>query len=360
MKKRNWAIVVAIAPLVLCCLPLASIIGDPKPAGACTGAGPSSGTVTIKKHAGAVGQWGSAQVDNAAIIVATGQNKGIPARGWVVAVATAMTESSLINSDDARDHDSVGLFQQRPSQGWGTVAQIMDPVYASTKFYDALLKISGWEKMPLTEAAQKVQRSAYPDAYAKYETDAERVVAAVTGAASITDLPGASLADCGTTPIVSDGGWTQPVHAKVGSGFRTRERPTHQGVDLILGKNNVITAASDGKVTWAGCDDSTGNCDVDGSPQTRGCGWFVEIIHANKIATRYCHMIRRPDVRDGQQVKAGEPIGLVGTSGHSSGPHLHYEVHTGVGCGNTRCTLTSWNATDPVAFHQQVGAPLDK
>lgn len=363
MNAKAWIGVIAAGVLLCCALPLAAVISDADPASACGPAVASSDQVTIREHPGPVGRWKSAQVDNAAIIVAVGQKRRVPARGWVIAVATAMTESRLTNLGNLgprNDHDSLGLFQQRPSAGWGTPQQLMDPVYASTKFYKALLKVKNWDTLDLTVAAQKVQRSEYPDRYAEYENDAEAVVAKVTGAASITDLPGASLAQCATTPtVVSSGGWTRPVDAGIVSGFRTPERPTHQGDDLGAKRYTVIHAASAGKVVWAGCDNDTGNCNVDGNPDTtRGCGWFVEILHNGKIATRYCHMVRRPDVTYGQHVNAGDPLGLVGSSGHSSGPHLHFEVHTNVTCGRTRCGLTPSNAINPEVFMRNVGAPL--
>ncbi|MER5183247.1 C40 family peptidase [Streptomyces sp. NPDC002896] len=108
------------------------------------------------------------QIPNARVITATGIAMKIPARGQVVALATALQESGLRNLTYG-DRDSVGLFQQRPSQGWGTVEQILDPVYASTKFYERLRKVSGWESLTVTQAAQAVQRSSFPDAYAKWE-----------------------------------------------------------------------------------------------------------------------------------------------------------------------------------------------
>jgi cell wall-associated NlpC family hydrolase len=123
------------------------------------------------------------QAHNAAVIITVGQRMGIPVRGWVIAVATALQESDLINSGTATDHDSLGLFQQRPSQGWGTPAQLTDPAYASAAFYTALRHVPGWETLPLTVAAQRVQRSAYPDAYAKQEPRATAIVAAYTGGA---------------------------------------------------------------------------------------------------------------------------------------------------------------------------------
>jgi murein DD-endopeptidase MepM/ murein hydrolase activator NlpD len=359
MKVLRWVAVIACVPLLLCVAAILVVIDD-EPATAGCASPTASGQANIRDHVGAVGRWNSAAVNNAAIIVAVGQHKQIPARGWVIAVATAMTESRLINTSKVTDHDSVGLFQQRPSQGWGTPQQLIDPVYTSTKFYNALIKVKNWETLPLTVAAQKVQRSAYPDRYADFENDAEKVVAAVTGAASITDLPGASLADCGTPALVSAGGWTQPVPDGIVSAFRTSKRPTHQGVDLGSDRHDVIRAAAAGKVVYADCDGSTGNCDIDGSPDNAGCGWFVEILHANSVATRYCHMVRRPTVKYGQQVQAGDPIGLTGSSGRSSGPHLHYEVHLDVTCGKTRCQLRPYNATDPVNFMRKMGAPLGK
>src|SRR5262245_9053838 len=92
------------------------------------------------------------QTRNTATILAVGQRMQIPVRGWVIAVATALQESNLINSSVATDHDSLGLFQQRPSQGWGTPAQILDPQYAAGAFYTALRKVHGWEAMPVTVA----------------------------------------------------------------------------------------------------------------------------------------------------------------------------------------------------------------
>jgi len=112
------------------------------------------------------------QMSNAKAIVAAGQAKGLPPRAWVIAIATSLQESQLKNIGDlgaANDHDSLGLFQQRPSSGWGTPEQIQDPIYSATAFYNGLVDVPGWQSLPLTQAAQKVQVSAYPDHYAKWE-----------------------------------------------------------------------------------------------------------------------------------------------------------------------------------------------
>nr|WP_239088136.1 M23 family metallopeptidase [Planosporangium mesophilum] len=349
------------AVALLCGLPIVAVISSEPQANACVGNGlGGAGTPAAAGpgRTGPVGRWNSTQVGNAATVVGVGKGMTVPPRGWVIAVATAMQESSLTNLSVATDHDSVGLFQQRPSQGWGTVVQLTDPVYASRKFYEKLLTVPNWQTLPLTEAAQAVQRSATPDAYARWENDAGVVVAALSGVAAITDLPGASLVSCGAPPMVSSGGWTQPVKAAIVSGFRTPQRPGHYGVDLGAPRYTIIRAASAGRVVWAGCDRSTGNCDIDGSAQTVGCGWYVEIQHSGGVATRYCHMVTKPQVTVGQTVQAGDPIGVVGTSGNSSGPHLHFEVHIGVSCTASRCALTHANAIDPVPWMTQAGVPL--
>ncbi len=126
----------------------------------------------------------------------------------------------------------------------------------------------------------------------------------------------------------------------------------HDGDDIGALRGTPIVAAAAGVVVTAECDASpTHVCDVDGSPAIAGCGWYVEIRHADNTVTRYCHMIRRPVVNVGQRVAVGQIIGNVGTSGNSSAPHLHFEVHTGY-------PATRLNAVDPVPFMISHGAPL--
>ena len=120
------------------------------------------------------------QAQNAALIAGIGVRRGLPARAVTIALATAFQESKLYNLDYG-DRDSVGLFQQRPSQGWGTRRQIKDPVYAIGRFYDALVRIPGYETMRITEAAQRVQRSGFPEAYAAHEPAARALASALTG-----------------------------------------------------------------------------------------------------------------------------------------------------------------------------------
>ncbi|WP_344308818.1 peptidoglycan DD-metalloendopeptidase family protein [Fodinicola feengrottensis] len=133
------------------------------------------------------------QMDNVKTIVGVGKGMSVPPRGWVIAVATAIQESSLHNTDqgDAAGPDSRGLFQQRDS--WGPLSERMDPAGASGLFYRALEKVPGWQSLPLTVAAQTVQRSAFPDYYAKWEQAAVNLVLAAIGVAPISGQGGGGL-----------------------------------------------------------------------------------------------------------------------------------------------------------------------
>ncbi|WP_091107231.1 hypothetical protein [Micromonospora citrea] len=119
------------------------------------------------------------QVGNVKAIVAATKKAGMDERAAVVAIATALQESKLENLGhlgERNDHDSQGLFQQRPSSGWGTVEQITDPEYSTMAFLKGLKQVDGWQDMPLTKAAQTVQVSAYPDHYAQWEQQAADLV----------------------------------------------------------------------------------------------------------------------------------------------------------------------------------------
>ncbi|MFD6567245.1 M23 family metallopeptidase [Micromonospora profundi] len=312
-------------------------------------------------------EYGDTQIRNAAIIIKVGQDMGVPSRGWVIALATAMQESALRNLANSgvpeslalphegvgADHDSLGLFQQRP--GWGSVAERMTPAYTARKFYEKLVKVRSWQRRPLTVVAQQVQISAYPDAYAKHEELASTIVDALAGGAARTvEINGKPICNAAERGEIAASGWTAPIPGDVGSGFRTAERPSHNGVDIGAAKGTDIRAAAAGRVLVARCDpDDRGrqSCDVDGHPGKGGCGWFVDMLHAGGYITRYCHMVTRPRVAPDQIVPAGEVIGQVGSSGNSSGPHLHFEVHQ-------RNDRSSRGAIDPVPFMRQRGAPL--
>ncbi|MGD3109341.1 C40 family peptidase [Streptomyces sp. YGL11-2] len=180
-----------VAAIGVCCLSPLLLAGTAAMAAAtsnsahnadCTTAGANIDTAAVAKQVTAIlGGKGSTtnihvegldlpdeQIPNAKTIVATGISLGVPEQGQVIALATAMQESRLRNLNYG-DRDSLGLFQQRPSQGWGTAAQIRDPVYTSTKFYKSLLEVRGWQQMTIAQAAQAVQASGFPGAYAQWE-----------------------------------------------------------------------------------------------------------------------------------------------------------------------------------------------
>jgi murein DD-endopeptidase MepM/ murein hydrolase activator NlpD len=362
--RAGYLFAMVVTLTVLCCVGSAAafFLGglSSSTSSAAFGAGCGGKTVDVKMaNLPKLSQLSDTQMHNAAVIVGVGQQMKVPARGWVIAIATALQESDLINLPNLgsrNDHDSLGLFQQRPSQGWGTPQQLMDPAYASTKFYERMLQVPNWETRALTDVAQVVQRSAFPDAYAKHEPLAAQVVNALTGGAA--RAAGTSLAQqgCAQPGEIAASGWTAPVVAAIVSGFRTPDRPTHDGVDLGASRGAPIRAAAGGVVTVVRCQAFTASgtfwgCDQDGSPSILGCGWFLEIKHANNIITRYCHQLRQPLVTVGQLVAPGQVIGVVGTTGNSSGPHLHFEVHL-------NGDRSSAGAIDPVPFMRDKGAPL--
>lgn len=300
------------------------------------------------------------QAANAATIHQAASALNLPTRAGVIAIATALQESALRNLANnnvpaslqlphegvGHDHDSVGLFQQRPlppdgDGTWGTVAELMTPTIAATRFYQKMITITGWQSLPLTVVAQRVQQSAYPDAYARHEPDANAIVTALGG----------SFVACDAS-VVSAVGWTHPLPGHpIGSGFRTTERPGHDGIDIAAAKGTPIRAASAGVVIKVRCNASLNGkpypCDQDGSPNVAGCGWYTEIL-TGVLLHRYCHQLTQPHVEVGETVATGQTIGVVGSSGHSSGPHLHWEIHTGN-------PATSQNAQDPIALLRQVG-----
>jgi hypothetical protein len=183
------------------------------------------------------------QAANAATITAVASQRKLPERAVTIALATAMQESSLRNIAHG-DRDSLGLFQQRPSQGWGTERQISDPVYSSGRFYDHLVQIPGYSRLPLTVAAQRVQHSGYPQAYAKHEANAALLTTALTGRR-------AAAFNCTTGPAGGDG--------KAGSATRVRERLVREfGTDVLRGEKARVPASTSAEDVSLREDDSTG------------------------------------------------------------------------------------------------------
>jgi len=176
------------------------------------------------------------QAGNAAIISAVALRRGLSTRAVTIAIATALQESKLRNLRFG-DRDSIGLFQQRPSQGWGTVEQILDPVYASNAFYDKLVKVKDYLTRPLTEVAQDVQRSGAPTAYAQHEDEAQALAAALTGAAPATLVCRLDAPAVPANPA--------DVRAALKAEF---------GLDAKApdpGSPSVVTVSADGAMAWA-------------------------------------------------------------------------------------------------------------
>ncbi|MFI0722625.1 C40 family peptidase [Streptomyces sp. NPDC021224] len=236
MKKTAGAVVglAAAGPLLLA-VPLLGITAGSAAASCSTDGTQAVDTAAVAAQVKAILDGGSTdtvavagldnpveQVPNAKTVQATGLAMGIPARGQIVALATALQESGLRNLTYG-DRDSLGLFQQRPSQGWGTATEILDPVHASTKFYEALEQVSGWQSLSVAQAAQAVQKSALPDAYAKWEPLATALQKALEPLLAPTGSATPAPAPSGSAP-------TGTVRGGIGGGCAPGEDGTDFGV----------------------------------------------------------------------------------------------------------------------------------
>ncbi|MGW5643660.1 M23 family metallopeptidase [Saccharopolyspora sp. NPDC003762] len=255
------------------------------------------------------------QLVNAATIIAVGKQLNVPERGWITALVTSIQESRLRNLDHG-DRDSLGLFQQRPSQGWGTREQILNPTYSATQFYRHLLAVPNWTAMSINDAAQTVQRSGFPHAYARHETAARQLATVLHGHT------------CTGTPAA--GKWVVPVQGQCTSRFGPRGNGFHRGLDIAAPLGTPILAASGGTV-------------IDSGPAT-GYGLWIRIQHLDGTVTIYGHN-NRNHAQQGQEVQIGQPIAEVGNRGESTGPHLHFQIEQ------------HGQPTDPVEFFQRHGAP---
>lgn len=273
------------------------------------------------------------QINHAATIIAVGKAQEVPARGWVVALATAMQESRLLNLASqkmpgseqypndgvaAGDHDSVGTFQQRPPWWSNDLAKGMNAEYQARQFYGGaddtptipgLLDITGWEQLPVTVAAQRVQRSAFPDAYAQWEAMATGLVQA---------LEGVDPGTCAAAGSVTAGQWTWPLApSTISSPYGMRLHPTlgywklHDGTDFGAVCGTPFVAAAAGTVT--------------STAMLAGYGGTTVIDHGGNVETWYAHQATFA-VQQGQQVQAGDVVGYVGSTGYSTGCHLHWMV----------------------------------
>lgn len=276
---------------------LQGIIGPPLDmiasmvAGAASRSGNQTSTSAVPgdpgKYSGAY--FDAQQLKHAATIASVGKSLGASRRDIVTALVTAMTESSLHNYLSATDHDSLGLFQQRPSAGWGTPEQLTDPKYASRKFYQALFSVAERSEMSIGDAAQRVQVSAYPDRYEAYVDEARAV------------LKGIRFSDKMVKP------WSG--NYKVGRTFAEHDQ---QGVDIPMPTGTPLRAVTSGAIT--------------NQPYAFGSygNWYT--LDAGDLQFVYAHLSR--DKASTGSVNPGQVIGYSGTTGNSTGPHLHFEART--------------------------------
>ncbi|MFE6740760.1 heavy metal transporter [Streptomyces tubercidicus] len=244
-RSRLWRTTAAVAVLIglACYLAVQYVTG-----------GPGAPHCTVRAEGDAQPyELSPEQAANAATISAVASSRGLSERAVTIALATAMQESGLRNIDFG-DRDSVGLFQQRPSQDWGTVRQIMDPVYSAGEFYRHLAKVPGYSRLPLTVAAQKVQRSGYPQAYAKHEANAARLTGALTG----RDRDALTCTE--SSPVDGKAGGAPTVRERLvrefGPGVLPREggggRATGggSGVTIPVPESGAVAAGEDGRRGW--------------------------------------------------------------------------------------------------------------
>jgi len=239
----------------------------------------------------------SQQISNAQIIYQVSVDLQLPQQAAVVAIATAMQESSLINLPTG-DLDSVGLFQQRPSEGWGAPSQLMDPVYASKAFYSRLVQVPNWQNLPVTVAAQAVQQSGHPDAYAQWETLARQLVATVSGGAS----------DCsGGTTDGNGGTITSPVQLPVGFSL-----PAGTPVQIVTAIKYAVSKLGM-PYQWGG----TGNPSYDCS------GLMMMAYQAAGVTitrTTYTQVYDGTPVYNASDLKPGDLIFTAGSDGTATNP----------------------------------------
>ena len=294
----------------------------------------ANGQTTATPSSAATAGLDATQLRHAATIISVGRHRQIPFQGIVIALATALQESRLrVYANDGtgelaadqrgieaslgflhdavgRDHGSLGIFQQQ-WPWWGSMTDLMDPATSAGIFYDALRGVPGWQSLPVTVAAQVVQKSAYPWAYADDEPLARRLLLEF-GAGMVGPL------DC-----QAPGGGPVQFPLRPGSGYVDRRnfgltgtswQSRHTGTDFSVGCGAPVLAAHSGTVRiltdqpWAG-------------------RWLVQVeVAAGRLTTWYAHM-QSVSVGDGDWVQAGQVLGDVGQEGNATGCHLHFEVH---------------------------------
>lgn len=370
-------IVLAGLALVMLMSPTACLSGVALLAAASTGGGGGCGLTigAVPGHLTAITTDGvpvtldQTQLTRAATIASVGsRTPGVGRDGVRIALMAALTESTLRmlantsaypesarfpNDGNGGDHDSLGLFQMRPSTGWGTIAQLMDPTYQTKAFFGGpngpnhgsprgLLDIPNWHTLDPGAAAQAVEVSAFPDRYARFRPVADAILAALT-----------TYPDHATPQSVAETSRIVfPLPAKTwvrSSPFGSRVDPVtgvraiHTGADFAAPLGTPILAYADGRVVFAG-------------PVSSGYGHLILIEHTvngHLVASGYAHMYASGiHVRRGEYVTAGQHIADIGQDGKSTGPHLHFEIRPGGAYAtpqNPEPYLTTAHSADPAS-----------
>lgn len=257
-----------------------------------------------------VGDYGPEQMGNAKIIADVGASRSIPDQGVVVALMAAMTESGLRNLDHG-DRDSLGLFQMRPSQGWGTPQQLTDPEYAANKFYDVLLVVPNWQGMTPGAAAQAVERSAFPDRYNTHEQTARQILGAVRGI------------DCPTNGASSGGE----------SGGQNVDLPNNPRAETVI---NAALSQLGVRYAWGGgtAQGPSAGTGVDQGVVGFDCSGLVLYAYA-QVGVAIPHQTQaiwnslQPAIRNPSDVQPADLI-LLSTNGQPGGIH-HVGIYLGDG-----------------------------
>ena len=340
--------------------------------------------LTVTTEQGETFTLNNQQLSHAATIIEIGSGiEGVTRDGLQIALMAALTESTLRmlsntsvypesadypNDGDGSDHDSLGLFQMRPQSGWGSVEELMDPVYQAQAFFGGpegpnggsprgLLDIPGWETMGKGEAAQAVEVSAHPERYENYSPVAVEILDTLTGQGTGSAGPSPTAvapaeAVAETSRVVfplPEGTWvatdefgprTHPITGE--------EESFHAGSDFAAPDGTPILAAADGEVTVAEYSDASGGIVV-----------IEHTIDGEAIATAYIHSWEDGiHASVGDRVSAGQHIADVGSSGMSTGPHLHFEVREG-GTDGEHVDPAAWLNTHDAADlpEAETGAP---
>ncbi|MDN5890454.1 MAG: M23 family metallopeptidase [Yaniella sp.] len=279
------------------------------------------------------------QLSNATQIMKAASDLKLPVAAQILGVQAAIGESTLkvIDFGDTAGPDSRGLFQQRANGAWGSYKDRMDPHTSATNFLKALKRVKGWQDLAPTEAIHQVQGNAVANHYTPYRAPASAIVKALSGA-DLDDIDanggcpdtGASAETIGE---LGSGAWSSPLPgATITSGFGGRPCPAgascnvnttdHKGVDLAGGSSTNVLAPTDMKITVA----------EQGQGWKAGYGTYIIAKQVEKpgMVFEFHHMVHGSlKVAAGDTVAAGTPLGTVGTTGNSTGVHLHFQVATG-------------------------------